>query len=296
MPGHGEDPWCSFKNIVYYLASIMLALATCWKLQAAGTAPRGALATGRASGSDGGQVVGQVAGVEPRPPISVASGHPNSVRTLAKFSAGNRGAVPTGGCHFTHVYSPFHTRSKADAAEFARVEVSWQLAASAAAKGGKVSVTFAGLALPRDKGAVKAFARHVPITSYVLDGLNRTLPTIGTMLRLGQRVAPAGGHVVFTNWDIFVVPSFYSDVCQMLQDAGKTSDWQALDITRAEVHPASGGKAGEVSLARLGTAPQKLIDEGVVRTLLPHAGHDCFVIPAELDISCFTKDPGFMVG
>lgn len=184
--------------------------------------------------------------------------------------------------------------------EYHLAEQSWVQAAGYAA--GAVVVTFVAAVLAEDRGAVPSFATAVEITESV-----GSLPTIGGILAAGQDASKrrgAGGYLVFTNWDISVTTTFYQNMCSAIKDelalsnengggGGGGVGWLALDVTRLDV------KASAEELQNLPPLAELDTPTGVGTFLLEHGskhpGHDCFVIPAALDISCFTASVGFVV-
>lgn len=197
------------------------------------------------------------------------------------------------------MFSPYHTADSALLNEYRLAEQSWLQAAGYAA--GIVAVDFVAAVLEADRGAVPQFARAVEVTESI-----GSLPTIGGILAAGQTASKSrgpGGYLIFTNWDILVTATFYEKMCKAIKDelaspssssgGGGGGGWLTLDVTRLDV------KVGDEELKNLPPLAELDTPTGVGKFLLEHGnkhpGHDCFLIPAALDISCFTDNVGLVV-
>lgn len=225
---------------------------------------------------------------------------------LSLAPMGDGGDIGTNHCSFVHVFSPFAGASREDLSVYRHAEQSWQVAASAASADGAADVRFLAAVLPRDRSAAPQFAGAATLSWYVVDGLNRTLPTVGGILTAAMTAASNRGHVILTNWDIAVVRSFYIEACRRLKALSRADPTKvALDITRVDLtvpgDPARWPSAADLGLLgdRPGSQPAKEARARVmaVAALRKHPGHDCFIIPASLPLRCLTEtDPGFAVG
>jgi hypothetical protein len=215
-----------------------------------------------------------------------------SALQLAPPAATQRPLNSTALCDITHVFSPFVGASEKALGEYEAAERSWVIAATKAGTptttfrgrhAAHTDVHFVGATLPADRSAVPYFARYVKLDDNIANGNGIILPTVNTILRAGQKAAKLGGYVIFTNWDIGVVPGFYTEICQRIQH--NPSSWLALDITRLDVDVsglAPTGVNGGYELSAF------LSGENQIR-IKQHPGHDCFLIPQHLDLSCFNN-------
>jgi hypothetical protein len=217
--------------------------------------------------------------------------HPNGVGT---------------GCKFTHVFSPYKTTDQAVLAEYRLAEQSWvraaehAAAAAAAATGGALGnpptvVEFIAAVLPSDTLSPQhPFAKVVELTESIADGRAASLPTVREILKVGAAAAARtqSSHLIFTNWDILVVTTFYADMCRTIK-AATEQGWLIMDVTRFDVKAGANALQTKPSLAELDgpKGPGNFIREHGHK----HPGHDCFIVPMAMDLSCVLEEFAFVV-
>lgn len=133
---------------------------------------------------------------------------------LNSFSA-LEGASNLPKAKISHVFSPYTVND-----EFLIVSNSWRYAAEKAARDRGIIVDLIGAVLPAEEAVVPAFARKVILDKSIPNyraGAS-PLPTYGEIFTLLYEKT-SSEYVMYTNADIAVVPDFYINLIDILEDA-----------------------------------------------------------------------------
>lgn len=171
---------------------------------------------------------------------------------------------------FTHVLNPFPAKSGSEHAVASAI--TWDSLRTAVdhARSAGVQVYCRAVVLAGDESAVEAPASSIAqLGRSVADVAHltprRTLPLVGDILKVGAKDVQTS-HLIFTNMDISVVPTFYTRLRAMIAQPDMGFD-VPFTVGRINID----ARLADGPIERMYAAPGE-----------PGKGYDCFIIPISM--------------